>query len=233
MYPISRLGRGAVTLDETDTDAPEACDFADVTLNRTITEGFNTLCLPFSLTAEEVQAAFGDDVKVYTLNGETETSTDTYTLNFAEGTAITANMPAIISGVSSEKVASSYTFTGVTIAPSLAPTSSTEHFDFIGTYTATTIPIGDYFLKKGSSEIVKSVGNTIKGFRAYIASKTVGEARAFSLTFEDIPTIIGEVNSERVNSKEMVGPVYDLSGRRVHAQQRGLYIVDGKKVLIK
>jgi len=222
-----------VTLDETDTDAPEACDFADVTLNRTITEGFNTLCLPFSLTAEEVQAAFGDDVKVYTLNGETETSTDTYTLNFAEGTAITANMPAIISGVSSEKVASSYTFTGVTIAPSLAPTSSTEHFDFIGTYTATTIPFGDYFLKKGSSEIVKSVGNTIKGFRAYIASKTVGEVKAFSLTFEDIPTIIGEVNSERVNSKEMVGPVYDLSGRRVHAQQRGLYIVDGKKVLIK
>ena len=222
-----------VTLDETDTDAPEACDFADVTLNRTITEGFNTLCLPFSLTAEEVQAAFGDDVKVYTLTDETETGLDTYTLNFTEGTAITANMPAIISGVSSEKVASSYTFTGVTIAPSLAPTSSTEHFDFIGTYTATTIPIGDYFLKKGSSEIVKSVGNTIKGFRAYIASKTVGEARAFSLTFEDIPTIIGEVNSERVNSKEMVGPVYDLSGRRVHAQQRGLYIVDGKKVLIK
>ena len=222
-----------VTLDETDTDAPEACDFADVTLNRTITEGFNTLCLPFSLTAEEVQAAFGDDVKVYTLTDETETGLDTYTLNFTEGTAITANMPAIISGVSSEKVASSYTFTGVTIAPSLAPTSSTEHFDFIGTYTATTIPIGDYFLKKGSSEIVKSVGNTIKGFRAYIASKTVGEVRAFSLTFEDIPTIIGEVNSERVNSKEMVGPVYDLSGRRVHAQQRGLYIVDGKKVLIK
>lgn len=222
-----------VTLNETDTDAPETCDFADVTLNRTITEGFNTLCLPFSLTAEEVQAAFGDDVKVYTLTDETETGLDTYTLNFTEGTAITANMPAIISGVSSEKVASSYTFTGVTIAPSLAPTSSTEHFDFIGTYTATTIPIGDYFLKKGSSEIVKSVGNTIKGFRAYIASKTLGEVKAFSLTFEDIPTIIGEVNSERVNSKEMVGPVYDLSGRLVHAQQRGLYIVDGKKVLIK
>lgn len=222
-----------VTLDETDTDAPEACDFADVTLNRTITEGFNTLCLPFSLTAEEVQAAFGDDVKVYTLTDETETGLDTYTLNFTEGTAITANTPVIISGVASVKSASSYTFTGVTIAPSLAPTSSTEHFDFIGTYTATTIPIGDYFLKKGSSEIVKSVGNTIKGFRAYIASKTVSEARAFSLTFEDIPTIIGEVNSERVNSKEMVGPVYDLSGRRVHAQQRGLYIVDGKKVLIK
>lgn len=222
-----------VTLNETDTDAPETCDFADVTLNRTITEGFNTLCLPFSLTAEEVQAAFGDDVKVYTLTDETETGLDTYTLNFTEGTAITANMPAIISGVSSEKVASSYTFTGVTIAPSLAPTSSTEHFDFLGTYTATTVPVGDYFLKKGSSEIVKSVGNTIKGFRAYIASKTLGEVKAFSLTFEDIPTIIGEVNSERVNSKEMVGPVYDLSGRRVHAQQRGLYIVDGKKVLIK
>ena len=223
-----------VTLSENATIAPEAIEAANVTLERTITEGFNTLCLPFSLTSTQMQTAFGNDVKVYTLTGEEATGTDSYKLNFTEGRALAANTPAIISGVAADKAGSSYTFKGVCVEPTATLTSSTDHFNFIGTYTTGTVPAGDYFLKKGTSEIVKSVGNTMRGFRAYIAPKEIGNnVKSFALTFEDIPTGIETIHNSQstIHNSQLSEAIYNLAGQRVATPARGLYIVNGKKVV--
>ena len=84
---------------------------------------------------------------------------------------------------------------------------------------------------------VASTGVTIGAGKAYLqlpttlASKigTGSPAPCINLIFEDDVTGI----SERVEGVANGQTVYDLQGRRVAQPQKGLYIVNGKKVLIK
>ncbi len=52
--------------------------------------------------------------------------------------------------------------------------------------------------------------------------------------FSETTTGIGEIEKLRDGENEKLrGEVYDLSGRRVVNPQRGIYIVNGKKLVIK
>ena len=70
-------------------------------------------------------------------------------------------------------------------------------------------------------------GTTVPANRAYIADFP-STARGFALPFEETTTGIDDVN---VNGD--LNKVYDLMGRRVSKAQHGLYVVSGKKVVIK
>ena len=65
--------------------------------------------------------------------------------------------------------------------------------------------------------------------KAYLkVAKTAGEARSFKVVFADETTGINSVKAEA--SAE---GIYSLSGQRVANPVKGLYIVNGKKVIIK
>lgn len=56
----------------------------------------------------------------------------------------------------------------------------------------------------------------------------------FRLFFKGDLNAIGSVaDDETANGKSTNGKCFDLSGRRVHAPQRGMYIMGGKKVVVK
>lgn len=68
----------------------------------------------------------------------------------------------------------------------------------------------------------------MKGFRAYIAPKTVEGVKAFSLTFQDIETAIVEIDSPTViDSPFEVRNVFDLTGRQILKAKypKGIYII--------
>ena len=69
-------------------------------------------------------------------------------------------------------------------------------------------------------------GTTLGGFKAYMPVS--GSVKGFAFNFGDADAIANVLNGE-----ENTNEVYDLSGRRVNAPARGLYIVNGKKVVIK
>ena len=74
-------------------------------------------------------------------------------------------------------------------------------------------------------------GTTVKGFRAYLPvdnSTTGGGDGSFRLVF-GMPTGIDTIGNQPAQEQT----VYDLSGRRVEHAGKGLYIVNGKKVMIK
>lgn len=71
-------------------------------------------------------------------------------------------------------------------------------------------------------------GATIPAGKAYLNAPTAG-AR-LSIVFDDETT--GIVNLPTANSKGE-GAVYNLNGQRVQKAQKGLYIIDGKKVMVK
>jgi len=71
---------------------------------------------------------------------------------------------------------------------------------------------------------------TVGAGKAYLQTATAGARKFLSLDFDDVPTGITNVEA----SKGLFdGDVYNLRGQRVAQPQRGLYILNGKKVVIK
>lgn len=65
------------------------------------------------------------------------------------------------------------------------------------------------------------------GFKAYLPA---GESNARALVF-DFGTETGIIETENGNVKTENSAVYDLAGRRVQNAQKGIFIVNGKKVV--
>ena len=83
----------------------------------------------------------------------------------------------------------------------------------------------------GALTFARYTGTTVKGFRAYLPvdNSTTGSGDgSFRLVF-GMPTGIDTIGNQPAQEQT----VYDLSGRRVEHAGKGLYIVNGKKVMIK
>ena len=104
-------------------------------------------------------------------------------------------------------------------------------FDNLGGWTVEQ----QFVLQMGSSYLLAhgigkaSGGNAIKAFRAYLRQRDVSNAKTVSMLFEDETTGISELKDNVV----MPTVYYDLQGRRVADPSKGIYIVNGKKVIIK
>ena len=74
----------------------------------------------------------------------------------------------------------------------------------------------------------------MNGFRAYFhLHEEMAEVRAFTMSFGDDETGIELIDNEMGNGKWLNDKCYDLSGRRVNKPQKGMYIVNGRKVIVK
>ena len=142
--------------------------------------------------------------------------------------AITPNKPVLLqpSTVSGDNT---YVFMNRTISVSDPVVTGEANFDFVGSYAAsTTIAEGDYFI--GSNQLWKSTGaTTIKGTRAYIKAKTAG-ARIANFSIDgDEATGIQTVNAKAQKSEKL----YNMNGQEVKKAAKGLYIKNGKKMVVK
>ena len=205
----------------------------NVTLKRTISANkWNTLVLPFDMTAEQVTTTFGNDVKLARISG-----LDGTTITCQTADQIYANEPMFINvstAVDGEK-----TIEGVTIVNNNAPSKAAGNgVEFIGSYAPlTNIPFSDndynyYFVASNHLYKTASSGtpNTIKGFRAYFKVAAAEASRLTGFVIDDDPTSIIDLRSKTDNGS---GYMYDLQGRRVTQPAQGLYIHNGKKVIIK
>lgn len=123
--------------------------------------------------------------------------------------------------------------------PSLSPAQQTQlaNNQLQGQLETITKPTIDdktiYTMQEigGKLTFAEYTGTTVKGFRAYLpvdGSTAGGGSGSFRLVF-GVPTGIDTIDSQPAQEQT----VYDLSGRRVEHAGKGLYIVNGKKVMIK
>ena len=234
---------------------------ADITLTRTLqTGGYNTFAVPFSISSSDItQLKTLLSLQSATIELKKLTSSSfsngELTLNFADATEIEAghpylvkvsksvnfaNLPAIIDAyIATLYPSATNPFKGVIISKDIVPTE-TAAVDFIPTLGATTIEGSDTkaVLFLGAENKLKNPATLpadMKGFRAYFQLKgDAVNARSFSIDLgEGETTSISE--ELRVNSEEFApaGAAYDLQGRRVAQPKKGVYIQNGKKVIIK
>ena len=222
-------------LNETSTTAPASAANANVRVNRTIKGGeWSTICLPFDMTAAQVKSAFGNDVELADFTGydATKDGDDVtgITINFAEATAIAKNHPYIIKVAST---VSSFTADGVAISVGTPTVNIATGKSFVGTYVAeTVIPQNGLFLN--NNQFWYSKGATkMKGYRAYfsfadvLASASSANAR-ITMNFNEA-TGIQDNNRETTTNNRY----FDLQGRSVENPGKGIYLKNGKKVVVK
>jgi hypothetical protein len=233
-----------IGLDENSKTAPKAISGVDVRVTRTINANeWSTICLPFAMTAAQVKAAFGDDVKLGDFDDyDTEDEGNDVigiTLNFSAATAIEANHPYILK---TSSAITSFEVDGVDIDPEDEPCVEYDngltgkkrvvYGTFYGTYVAETeIPATALFLS-GNKFYYSKGATKSKAFRGYfdlmdvLSGYDISSVR-FGMTFDDATGI------QNVNVQNEGEAIYNLNGLRVKTPAKGLYIKNGKKVIIK
>lgn len=217
-----------VTISEDDAAAPAASsDYQDVVLSRSFNaNAWNTLVLPFDVSAANVTAVFGANAKVANFTGAT-VADGTYTLSFTTSTdGIKANTPVLIYGVDSKN---EFTFSSVKMNPAAAAVTIDE-VSFTGSYTPATLPAGSFFLSS-DNKIYKATGSEqAKGTRAFFTLPAASSAKAVTMLVNGKTTTgIGMVSTKENDA----APVFNLAGQRVQRNAKGLVIVGGKKVIRK
>ena len=227
-------------LDESATSVPDDAEGVDVLVKRTIVaEVWNTLCLPFSMTAEQVTTVFGNDVRLAEFTNW-EVDGNNVKLTFTEGaTAIEKNVPCLIKvteglteftvdGVDIEPERNSK---GKLVDPYVEVKVGRKYGYFTGTYTVTDLPVNSLFLNNDRLWFCTG-SNTTKAFRGYFEIDDVeysAETR-LSIAVDSEVTGITERNDRHYRHD---GGTYDLQGRKVNSKQKGVYIENGKKVVVK
>ena len=197
-------------------------------------KGWNTFCAPFDISAEKV-SALGMTVKAFT--GST-LSGGTLTLHFETASSIAAGTPYLVQVASNLNFAADGNeFAGVT-QDWTAHNATSTYADFVPVLEPTELTANDpnvLFVYGGNELGHPSVTGNILGFRAYFQLKdAAASVKAFAMSFDDeVATGISSLTPNPSPVGE--GSVYTLDGRKVNGQptRKGVYIVNGKKTIIK
>lgn len=250
---LIREEEGAYTiLDENSTEEPQASNGeVDVKVLRTINANeWSTICLPFAMTAEQVKAAFGNDVKLSNFIGcDTQTDEDEnitgINVKFENVASIDANHPYLINV---SKAITEFTVDGVDIEVEDEPSVDCDRIgkgtkkdpyiynSFVGTYVANTeVPENTLFLS--GNKFWYSTGATkMKAFRGYfdfydILTSVEGAEAKICLTFDDSETT--DINYRISPLDSWHSDMYNINGQKVGKNYKGIVIVDGQKKVIK
>lgn len=208
----------------------------DVTLaGRTLFKdgSWNTLCLPFDVTLE------GSSLEGATAKTLTDATVDGNSVNLIFGSEVDeleAGVPYIILWNEGENIVAP-TFKNVTIANVTNPCEfASGEVKFIGYYDAfdITTPANDdiYYMKADNTLAHTGKPRTLKAFRAYFqfGENVIQSARTFVLDFGDgsQATSISSLPADMLE-----GDWYTVSGMKVETLKKGIYISNGKKVVVK
>lgn len=181
-----------------------------VQVTRSIKAGINTMCLPFYVG----QAEISTNCKIATYTSSTADA-----VNFTTADHADANVPFLATAVDAAATELNFTDKGVVNTP--------ESFSepFIGIYVPQSAE-GKYGINNDGKFQKGASGATVKSFHALM---TTIPAEARSITIDGISTGINNISV-----KNPIQNIYNLNGVRVDkVGNKGLYIINGKKVIVK
>lgn len=177
-------------------------------------KSFGTIMLPFAINS------LPNGAKAYSLENNVVWGED---IHATEVSSIAANTPTIVTAKGT------YAANNVAIA---ATESSYENGQLVGTYKSMEAIENSYVLQKHDDRVafylVNNTKPTVKPFRAYIKPQSTNAKQFIKVVFDGEATGIKEITSDNTKAE-----IFDLSGRRVAKAQKGVYIINGKKVIKK
>lgn len=214
--------------DDQDVSTTEDAN-AKVIMTRTFKKGWNTICLPFSTTAEALGAAnvqeltdcTNDLINFKSVEGNIMEWNKPYLIYFNEEKAFTSENPFIFAG----RVTDSNQSTGVTFSPITMRGNYKVNFSMKGYYGVVNQD-GVQRIMSGGEEA------TLGPCRAYFEGNGKPLANGMLISFDGQTTGItsAELNAEGAAED---APIYNLQGVRVNHLTKGVYIKGGKKIIVK
>ena len=232
---VIKVAPQEITLDENGDNNVEAAENVNVTLKRTFYKDgeWNTLCLPFAV-ADAKTAFDGAELREV----DTEKSNGN-TIVFKEATAIEAGKPYLIKWANSSSDAVNFEkkFEGVTLVAAATPVEvNNGGISFNGFYKMTEASeLGASVAAIGAgNKLFKVTEGKMKGFRAAFVLSSGAEATGYRVVIDGTATGIEDLVIDGVKAN---GRVYNLNGQYVgnslNGLQPGLYIQNGKKIVVK
>lgn len=228
------------TLDETKTDnIIETYENANVTLQRTLEAShWNSFCVPFALDKDQVTQYFGEGTQLRTYEGRCENNI----VYFATVDNIEAGKPYIMKP--GNAVVKNPTFEGVSMVatgldengnPQAVGDASTvqmkgiyNHVTLVQDKTNIYIGAGNKFYYPADAEACQ-----MNGLRAYFIVPEGTDIKKLRANLDGATTSLGEI----FDTEESNTPVYNLQGQCVgnslSTLKSGIYVQNGKKVVVK
>lgn len=199
---------------------------ANVTLKRSVNAGYNTMCLPFWVSKDDMKAA-----SIATYKEIVDKEDNNSVVTFEKADHVDANVPFV---ANYNEAITEFTFTD----KGVVNTNNGLGTTFVGTYTPGDVEgkynlAADCTFKKGDAEA------TTNAFGAYLELPEGYEAKTLSLGYTDgelagIESITTSFGNKGVK-------VYSLQGNQIATASsmselhlsNGIYIINNKKVVIK
>ena len=197
----------------------DGADFAPATgftatnamYNRDVTNKFGTLCLPFPVEATS-------NVKLYILES---VDAEKNILNFTETPNVAANTPVVFY-TEDNVITLNASNVNITTDPAGQAVNASKVLQ--GTFTEQNIASGYYIANDKFWKVNSAV--TVPAFRAYFDMDGLN-VKSFTISIDD------ETGLENLSIEMENQEVFDLAGRKLNKTQKGVNIVNGKKVLVK
>lgn len=218
--------------NENEDNNIEAWENSDITLNRTlVADKWNTLCVPFAISGEEIKANFGEGTLVEKLD-----AVNGNTVNFANATSIEAGVPYLIKPT---VAGTTYTFNGKEVSADAPKTEGNADVTFQGIYSPTDITNNGTVKAAGVTEggkvLFVNAGSKTKAFRCFftISDNTSITPAMLKVSIKGVETAINSIVIDNSNAAD--NAVYNLQGQRVNGNSltKGIYIKNGKKFAVK
>ena len=224
-YPV-------IDLAEESANNLKTLDNTYVKLNRTlVADKWNTLCVPFAISEEEIKANFGEGTlveKFEAVNGNT--------VNFADATSIEAGVPYLIKPT---VAGTTYTFYGKEVSADAPKTEGNADVTFKGIYSPTDITnkgtVKAAGVTEGGKVLFVNPGSQTKAFRCFftISDNASITPAMLKISIKGVETAINSIVMDNSNATD--NAVYNLQGQRVNGNSltKGIYIKNGKKFAVK
>lgn len=244
---------GRIKFDETSTSLPifTPGEKGDVRMKRTINAGeWSTIVLPFTLSKAKAETVFGADMQLAEFDGfEVDYGDDEenviplgLVLDFAKCTlstkkSMTGGKPYLIKVTNKVE---QFEVDDVTLVGAVTDVTKTDEFDtpgkMTGTFVKSVIPADGLFIS--NNQFWYSTGSTnVKAFRAWfeldaVLDKETDFGSKIRFYIEDEIVDIQEMRGGDVEGVKLGW--YTLDGRKLNGKptEKGVYLVDGKKVAI-
>lgn len=223
-----------LSMDESSSEASVAAEWQNKTVCMSLTRTFqkdiwNTCCLPFDFNASLLRTAAGDGALSVELRHLSDITSEGI-FHFESVSSIPAGEPFLL------KVSETVTnpvFRNVVVKalePVPATSSSAPGYAFAGCYGKTVLETDGTHVFIGTDGLLhhpSPTGNTMRGLRAYMVLPTQNASRG--LVFDERPTFVDRLPASSSSSADVF---YSLSGQRVQNPACGLYVKNGKKIII-
>jgi hypothetical protein len=223
-------------------------------------EKWNSIVLPFEISIAELSSRFGYAIFNVADAANTVAGKVAFKIEMAanyDGNIIPANTPLLIKTNVAVANATTITFGPKEIVapatPQFGDVINATGYKFMGTYVPMTVNAesqyaDDFYFWTGTTDnpsrikSTSTAGNTwiIKPFSAYVDQSAAAGAHDMELefTYEELggsTTAVKGISIEDVNSNVNANGIYNLNGVKMNnvPTQKGIYIMNGKKVVVK